>query len=226
MPASFRNGSWPGWVCALGEPEARRGPSHEPACGLRPHRDLRAHGGGHGIEQRQERVGGARGQDRKPARGLVPAERLEEVRPVRLAVDALHVSELVAVGPGQLLRRRLAPRAGDLAVGQRDEAVEVVAIPREEQRVGQHREQRRRERERQPILHAVGDQRVEGGDQGNVRLGDRFEEPVLFEEMRLFRMTYVRKMGVQERAPVSGGCPRRRGAACVPNAGRRRWHRP
>ena len=79
----------------------------------------------------------------------------------------------------------------------------MVAL--DEQLVRHHRDERRRQRHREPVVDAVAQQAVEDADERDVGLGQRLEEPVLLEELRVLGMADVRQVRVQDRAPVPDG---------------------
>jgi hypothetical protein len=74
-----------------------------------------------------------------------------------------------------------------------------------QQRVREHRRQRRRDRHGQPPVHVVAFQAVEHFQQGDVRLGDRLVEPVFFEEIVPLRVADEGEVGVQHKAEISQG---------------------
>ena len=192
-----------GRVGALRQPDADRIAAEVPA--VVPRRDLHlpAHGLRHRLHQREEAVGRAAGDDLELAGVAVLAEGRHDVRAVDLAEDAPDVRELVQVEPGEIVQPGLlALRAVDLAAGQGDEPVEVALVAGDEQLVAHHRDERRGERHRQPVLDAVAQQPVEHPDDRDVGLGQRLEEPVLLEERRVLGMTDVGQMGVEDRTPV------------------------
>ena len=84
-----------------------------------------------------------------------------------------------------------------LALGELDAAFEVTQVPRLQQRVEEHRAKRRRERERDATGDLVGGETLEGVEERQVRLGDRLEEPRLFEERRMLGMAHPRQVRVQ-----------------------------
>ena len=173
---------------------------------LRRHVDLGAHRLRHRVHQRQEAVGRAAGDDLELARVTVLAEGRDQVRAVLVAEDAAHVLELVVVEARELLELGLpVPGALDLPARQLDERVEVPVVAPDQQLVRHHRDERRRQRHRQPVVDAVAQQAVEHAHDRDVGLGERLEEPVLLHEGRVLRVTDVRQVGVEDGAPVPGG---------------------
>ena len=72
-----------------------------------------------------------------------------------------------------------------------------------QQRIEQHRAQRRRERERQPRVHAVAQPAVHDLDQRDVGFGDGFEEPVFLQKFFVLRMAHERQMRVEDEGEVA-----------------------
>src|ERR1043165_2837907 len=71
------------------------------------------------------------------------------------------------------------------------------------QLVLQHCAERRRDRHGQLEAHTFIDQALHHAQQWDVTLSHRFEEPVFFEEMLMFRMTNEWKMRVENEREVS-----------------------
>ena len=78
-------------------------------------------------------------------------------------------------------------------------------VAADQQLVRHHRDERRRQRHGQPVVDAVVQQAVEDADDRDVGLGQRLEEPVLLEELRVLGVADVREVGVEDGAPVPGG---------------------
>ena len=114
----------------------------------------------------------------------------------RLETIVVHVREPVGS----------AARAGpvDLLLGELDQLVEVLGVALLQQVVGQHRDQRRRQRHRAAVGDVVGDQPLEHLQQGQVRPGDRLVQPLLLHHRRIFRVTDERQVGVQDEREISG----------------------
>ena len=100
---------------------------------------------------------------------------------------------------------RLGLGALDLLLGQLDQLVEVLGVADLEQVVGQHRDQRRRQRHGRAVRDVIGDQPLEHLHQRQVRPGDRLVEPLLLHHRRIFGVTDERQVGVQDEREISGG---------------------
>ena len=149
-------------------------------------------------------MGRAAGDDLELAGVAVLPEGRHDVRAVDLAEDAPDVRELVQVEPGEVVEPGLlAPRPLDFAPRQGStRPVEVALVAVDEQLVAHHRDERRRQRHREPVLDAVAQQAVEHPDDRDVGLGQRLEEPVLLEEVRVLGVADVGKVRVEDRTPV------------------------
>ena len=93
----------------------------------------------------------------------------------------------------------------DFLPRERDGAVEIALVARDEQRIAQHVAERRRERERELKRHAVLRQAVEHSQQRQIRLRDRLVEPILLQELLIFRMPHIGQMRVENESEVSVG---------------------
>ena len=67
-----------------------------------------------------------------------------------------------------------------------------------QERVAKHRTQRGREREGQFHRHPFRHHPAKDFEQGNVAFDNRFEEPVLLEEVLVFRVAHPRQVGMQQ----------------------------
>ena len=72
-----------------------------------------------------------------------------------------------------------------------------------QQRIAEHRRQRRRHRHGQPPIDAVALQALEHFQQRDVRFGDGLVEPIFFEEILVFGMAHERQMSVQDEAEIA-----------------------
>src|SRR6185312_904486 len=82
--------------------------------------------------------------------------------------------------------------------------VEVLGVPDLQQVVGQHRDERRRQRDRAAEGDVIADQPLEGLDQRQVRARDGLVQPLLFHHRRVFRVTDEGKVRVQHQREVTG----------------------
>ena len=170
-------------VAALRQPDADGVAAEAAVVVLRGDVHLSPHGLRDRVHQREEAVRGAARDHLELAGVGVLAERPEDVRAVDLAEDPAHVRELVQVEPGELVQPRLlALGALDLAPRELDEPVHVPLVARDQELVRHHRDERRRQRHRQPVLDSVLQQAVEHAHDRDVGLAQRLEEPVLLEE--------------------------------------------
>ena len=113
--------------------------------------------------------------------------------------------EALPVVLGERTELRIVPQAVDLLVGQLAQRVEPLRVPREEQLVAQHPHQRRGQGERDAEGDAVVDAAVEHLEERQVRLGDRLVEPVLLEELGIFRVAHVRQVRVEHDGEDAAG---------------------
>jgi hypothetical protein len=151
-------------------------------------------------------VGGAAGDDLELARVAVLAERPQDVRGVAVGEHAADAVELPDIElRGVLEPVVLARGAVHLLFGERDQPPEVALVTLEQELVRHHGNERRRQRHREAVVHPVVEQPVQHVHERDVGLGQRLEEPVLLEELRIFGMADVRQMGVQHGAPVAHG---------------------
>jgi hypothetical protein len=195
-----------GQIAAFREPDPLRlAPEVLPVV-LRRDVDLRAHGLRHGVHERQEAVGGPAGDDLELPGVAVLAEGAQQVAAVLALEDAAHVLELAVVEAGELGELGLPARGAlDLPPRELDQRIEVAQVAADQELVRHHRDERRRERHREPVVDAVAQQAVEHAYDRDVGLVERLEEPVLLEERRVLGMADVRQVRVEYRAPVPDG---------------------
>ena len=105
--------------------------------------------------------------------------------------------EAVVVHVRQPLVVRLVPGAVDLAFGELDELVEVLGVAELEQIVGEHRDERRRQRHRAPIRDVIVDQALEHLQQRQVRARDGLVQPLLLHHRRIFGVAHEGEVRVQ-----------------------------
>ena len=72
-----------------------------------------------------------------------------------------------------------------------------------QQRVEQHRAERRREGEREARVHAVALPAFHDLDQRDVGFGDGFEQPVFLQKFFVLRMPHKRQMRVQDEGKIA-----------------------
>src|SRR5438477_2210138 len=72
-----------------------------------------------------------------------------------------------------------------------------------QQRIQQHRAERRTERHRQARLHAVAQPAIHHLDERQIRLRDRFVEPILLQKMLVLRMPDKGQMRVENQRQVA-----------------------
>ena len=109
---------------------------------------------------------------------------------------------MVHVREALVVRLGLGPL--DLLLGQLDQLVEVLGVAELEQIVGQHRQQRRRNRHGGAERDVIADQPLERLQQRQVRAGDRLVQPLLLHHRRIFGVTDERQVRVQDQREVSG----------------------
>ena len=154
------------------------------------------------IEKRKERVGGRRGDDLESTRLLEAAKGPHQVPLVatpgvanRLEALPVHLRQPVVLGFGA--------RAVELALGELDQTVEVTGVSLLQEVVGEHRDERCRERDGAAIRDAVGDETLEHLHQRQVGPGDALVEPLLFHHRRILGMPHERQVSMQHEREVS-----------------------
>ena len=114
----------------------------------------------------------------------------------------LRPGELPVVHQRELVELGHPARALDLAAGEVDQPVQVPQVAVLQERIGHHREERRRERHRDAEVDALLLEPVEHLDERDVRLGDRLVEPVLLEEVLVLGMPHVGEVRVEDERQV------------------------
>ena len=71
--------------------------------------------------------------------------------------------------------------------------------------VGEHRDERRRERDGAAVGHAVGDEALEHLHERQVGAGDPLVEPLLLHHRGVLGMPDERQVGVEDEREISGG---------------------
>ena len=147
------------------------------------------------LVDRQDReiaVRGPAGNDLKMPRLEQRAEGARDVVPVLLDETSAQVRVAFTVELHHGLEVRIAHGALELFVEHRQAVVQITQVPLLQQRIGHHGQQRRGERHRDAIGHAVACQTFEDVEQGQVGLGQRFEEPVFLKKAFVFRVAHKR----------------------------------
>ena len=191
-------------VPALGQPDAARIAAEVHAVVRGGHPDLRAHRF-RMHHERQEAVRRAAGDDLQDAVVLQPLEGSDEVALVPIVKQPPQVVEVLAVVPGERPELGIVPQPVHFLVGQLAERIETLRVPREEQLVAQHANERRRQGHRDAERDPFVDAPVEDLEQRQVRLGDRLVEPVLLEELGIFRVAHVRQVRVEHDGEDAAG---------------------
>jgi hypothetical protein len=143
-------------VTALREPHAARATPEVPLVQVGRYVNLGAQGRPVAIEKWKERVGGSGGDDLHPTRLLEAPERADQV-PLVGAPGVANRLEAIPVHLGQTMVVRLGPGALELLLGQLDQAIEVARVALLQEVVGEHRDERGRERDGATVGDAVGD---------------------------------------------------------------------
>src|SRR5581483_9880427 len=97
-------------------------------------------------------------------------------------------AQQVAIELREPLQAAVAARALELALGERDQCVEMAHVALLKERVDEHVEERRGERDREAMRNAVARERVQRGEERDVRLRERLEEPALLQEVAVLGM--------------------------------------
>jgi hypothetical protein len=188
MFASCRNASTPSTYAHSGSQIARG-------------QDLRADGRRMPGQQRQQRMGRTRRDDLDPVFVLEFFERVHQVAAITTPRFAC-LGKFMVIHPGQLPERPVPVRPMDLFFRQDDQIVQMPLITLLQQRVEQHRTKRRRQRQCDRRVHLVAAPAFENLQQGDIRLGDGFEQPAFFQELVMFRMAHERQVCVQDERKI------------------------
>src|SRR5579871_1105418 len=158
-----------------------------------------------GIEghQRQEAMRRRAGNQLQFTRLVETSEAVEQIVAVLVDEDLPRPLETLLVHVGQGTELRLPAGTYHLLARQSHEVVEMAKVAVLQEWIAEHAGQGRRNRHRQSPIHAVALQAIENLQERDIRFGDRFVEPVLFEEILVLRMTDVRQMGVQYQAEMT-----------------------
>ena len=194
-----------GLVAALRQPDAARAAPEDARMRAHRHGQLGIEAFLVHREQRQIAVGGAAGEDVELARLQEPAERACHVEPVLLDEAPAQARVQVAVELHHRQKIRVVAGAGALARERLEPLVEVAHVAAGEQRIGHHRQQRRRERHRHAERNAVARELLEDVEQRQIGFGERLEVPVLFEEAVVLRVAHERQVRVQDEREVTFG---------------------
>ena len=192
-----------GHVAALREPHAARATPEVPLVEVGRHVNLGAQRRPVAIEERKEGVGGGGGDDLHPTRLLEAPERADQV-PLVGAPGVANRLEAIPVHLGQTMVVRLGPGPLELLLGELDQAVEVARVALLQEVVGEHRDERRRERDGAAVGNAVGDEALEHLHERQVRAGDPLVEPLLLHHRRVLGMSDERQVGVEDEREISG----------------------
>ncbi len=79
----------------------------------------------------------------------------------------------------------------------------MAAVAFLQQRIEQHRTERRRQRHGQPKRDAIAHQPVHHIEQRKIGLGDRLVEPVFLEKLFVLRMTHERQVRMQDQRDLA-----------------------
>jgi len=162
--------------------------------------------GAHGIRvqhERQEPVGRTAGDDLQLSQVLELLKGRNEVPSVLLLEDVPRIPEHVPVHVGDGVELRLVFRAHDLLLGKLDQFGDVPDVAVLEQRIREHGDERGRQAHGDAEIHAVMHQSVVNINKRNVGLGDRFEEPVLFQELVVLGMPHIGQVTVQHQRKIT-----------------------
>src|SRR4051812_31076392 len=80
---------------------------------------------------------------------------------------------------------------------ERKKPLQMIFEPRSKQPIAEHRQQRRRDRNREPVPHVFPLETIEQIDEGKVTLPERLVEPAFLERPFVLRMPHVRKVRVK-----------------------------
>jgi hypothetical protein len=86
-----------------------------------------------------------------------------------------------------------------------DHPVQVVQIPGAQEVVHHHGAQRGREIDCEPEMDSFVLELLSENQDGNIGLGQSLKKPVLFQEILVLRMPYIRKVGMEHQTPEALG---------------------
>ena len=133
-------------VGAFRQPDAARVAPETTAVMVARGQNLRAEGRRMVRQQRQQSVRGGGGDDFNPAFVLELLEGVDQIAAAG-APGVADLAETVMIHPGEFVERAVPVGAVDFLFRQFDQAVQMPLVAVAQQRVEQHRTQRRRERE-------------------------------------------------------------------------------
>ncbi len=147
-------------------------------------------------QQRQQSVRRGGGDDFDAAFVLKFSERANEVAPVRIPCFT-DGRQPVMIHPRKFAEGAIPVRAVDFLFGEVNQAVQVPLVALLEQRIEQHRTERRRKRERERRGHAITPPAFEDLQERDVGFRDGLEQPVFLQKFFVFRMAHKRQVRVQ-----------------------------
>src|SRR5579883_725451 len=104
---------------------------------------------------------------------------------------------------GELVKLRLKARPLDFLAGQGDKIIEVTNVTILQQGVTEHRGQCGSYGHCQTPIHPVAFQSLKDFEQWDVCFGNRFVEPIFFEEILVFGMAHKGQMSVQNQTEIA-----------------------
>ena len=86
-----------------------------------------------------------------------------------------------------------------LLAGETDQALEMAQVAFLQERIAQHRAERRGERHREAMRHVFLRQPPQHAEERKVGFGQRFKKPVFLEKIFVFRVSDEGEMSVQDK---------------------------
>ena len=189
-------------VCALRQPDAARVAAKTTAIMIPRDENLRAQTRRMIRQQRQQCVRGRAGDDFQPARVLKFREGRHQVFFARkIEIAGLQKPPMIQLR--ELVERLVPMRAMRFFLRQINQPVEVPDVAVLQQRIDQHRAQRRCERECQARVHAVPFPAFHHLQQRDVGFRDGFEQPGFLQKFLVLRMPDERQMRVEDEGEIS-----------------------
>ena len=164
---------------------------------------LRPYRGPVAIHQWEKRVRRRRRDHLHPPGVLKAPKRVHQIALVA-APGVPQALKPVGIHLRQAVILRLGTGPLELLAAEDDEIVEIRRVAFLQQIVGQHRDQRRRQRNRAAIGNAVGDQALEGLKQRQIGSGDGFIQPLFLHDRRILRMPDERQVRVKDKREITG----------------------
>ena len=154
-------------------------------------------------QQRQQRVRGGAGDDLQMPGLLELPEGAHQVAPAG-CVSVTHAAKPPVIEQGEFMEWLFPVRPLDFLFRKFDQLVEVPLVTCLQERIAQHRAERRRQRECQAGIQPVPPPALQQLQQRHVGFCDGLEKPVLLQEPLVLRVADKRQVRVEDQSKVAG----------------------